>query len=60
MSYTTSDSDEIACPLCGASIGDLGDHQWRHDVAEDECPECETQIVLTRTVSVTYRAKEKT
>lgn len=54
---TESDSEWIACPLCGEMHGELWDYDWRmREDVETECGSCGGKFTLTRTVSVSYRA----
>jgi transcription elongation factor Elf1 len=65
---TTSTTDEIACPHCGATQRALGDIGWddpepgvseMSESALVQCGGCELSFCLTRYVSVTYTARAR-
>lgn len=55
---TVSDSEEIACPHCGAIERDLNDYEWMgtQDTIATHCDKCGGKYNLCREQSVIYRA----
>lgn len=47
---TTSDCEEIDCPVCGAPIGNLSSYEWRKGggTVRVDCPHCGGYVALTR------------
>lgn len=51
-------SDRVDCPVCGKALRDLWDYDWstREELVAS-CGSCDAEFLLTRLVSVTYRAE---
>ena len=59
---TTSNSEQIECPSCHATITDLWEfgEGWKdEDDIKIECDHCSASLLLTRRVSVAYPAKPR-
>lgn len=49
--------DIATCPVCRAELDDPSDFSWNPaDQTRTECPWCDSDIVITRHVHVTYSA----
>jgi len=52
-------SEEVLCPECGESQGDLWDYDWgSRECLAAQCGECGADYTLMRHVSVRYEARK--
>ena len=57
---TQSDGDTIECPVCGSSMRDLWEYDFRDSECVDtECDHCEAVLLLTEHISRTYTCRAK-
>jgi len=60
MTRFNTREDQVTCPTCEKSFGDLWDYEWDHrESIEIECPHCDAPLTLRGVVSIDYSVSKR-